>query len=185
MVLARKRALSSVRPEVAMSVQEEDPSARHCALSCRGGICGDDDAGESERRSHRRRCRVSSSMEKSGNGFTVGIGGVLVELKRRIQTPLGASLTAVIEVSSSTVESEKTVVSPFGSASTVSPLLGAVEESSTSRVVRAPGVPLKSEAGRKRSLVVLARKRALSSVRPEVAMEVQEEDPSACHCQVP
>ena len=60
-----------------------------------------------------------------------------------------------------------------------------MEESSTSRVVRAPGVPLKSEAGRKRSLVVLARKRALSSVRPEVAMSVQEEDPSACHCQVP
>ena len=50
------------------------------------------------------------------------------------------------------------MVSPFGSASTVSPLLGAVEESSTSRVVRAPGVPLKSESGRKRSLVVLARR---------------------------
>ena len=94
------------------------------------------------------------------------------------QTP-GASLTAVIGVPSSTVEEEKTVVSPFGSASTVD------GSSSTSRVVRAPGVPLKSEAGRKRSLVVLARKRALSSVRPEVAMSVQEEDPSACHCQVP
>ena len=97
----------------------------------------------------------------------------------------GASLTAVIEVSSSTVEEEKTVVSPFGSASTLDPLLGAVEESSTSRVVREPGVPLKSEEGRKRSLVLLARKRALSSSRPEVAMEVQEEDPLACHCQVP
>ena len=97
----------------------------------------------------------------------------------------GASLTSVIEVSSSTVEEEKTVVPPFVEASTVSPLLGAVEESSTSRVVRAPGVPLKSEAGRKRSLVVLARKRALVSSRPEVAMVVQEEDPSACHCQVP
>ena len=45
-----------------------------------------------------------------------------------------------------------------------------MEESSTSRVVREPGVPLKSEAGRKRSLVLLARKRALSSSRPEVAM---------------
>ena len=45
----------------------------------------------------------------------------------------GASLTALIEVSSSTVEEEKTVVSPFGSASTVDPLLGAVEESSQAR----------------------------------------------------
>ena len=60
---------------------------------------------------------------------------------------------------------------------------GGVEESSTSRVVREPGVPLKSEEGRKRSLVLLARKRALSSSRPEVAMSFQEEDPSACHCQ--
>ena len=34
----------------------------------------------------------------------------------------GASLTSVIEVSSSTVEEEKTEVSPFGSASTVDPL---------------------------------------------------------------
>ena len=48
-----------------------------------------------------------------------------------------------------------------------------------------PGVPLKSEEGRKRSLVVLARKRGVVVVRPEVAMSVQEEDPSACHCQVP
>ena len=74
---------------------------------------------------------------------------------------------------------------PFGSASTVDPLEGAVEESSTSRVVREPGVPLKSEEGRKRSLVLLARKRALSSSRPEVAMEFQVLDPLACHCQTP
>ena len=96
----------------------------------------------------------------------------------------GASLTAVIEVSSSTVEEEKTVVSPFGSASTVSSVVGScggvVDQSCGQSAWSA--VEVGDDAGGEGSGVWCrwrGRERCRRLARPEVAMSVQEEDPSA------
>ena len=91
-------------------------------------------------------------------------------------------MTAVTDVERTTVLAEKAVMPPLVETLMEEPLVAAAE-SSTSRVVREPGVPLKLAAGRKRSDVVVARKRA-ELLERDVAMEVQLL-PSVDHCQVP
>ena len=73
------------------------------------------------------------------------------------------------------------MVSPFGSASTVSPLTscgGVIDQSCGQSAWSAVEVG----GGKEAEFGGAGEEESCRRSRPEVAMSVQEEDPSACHC---
>ena len=74
-----------------------------------------------------------------------------------LSAPVGTSLMDVMEVARLRVSADISVEPPLVETSTVEALARALPELSISRAVSAPGEPLKSAAGRKRSLAVMSR----------------------------